>query len=415
MSTGSTRAAIIGGGIAGPVTALALHRIGVQPTVYEAYEHGAEQAGAFLMAAPNGLAALQLLGAHTSVLAAGFPTPRFAVSTGKGRVLGETVSTTTVPGRPEPVTIRRSDLYRAITAEVRRAGIPIEYGKRLAGVDESDDGLRTRFTDGSSVTAELLVGADGLRSRTRTLVDPAAPAPRYLGLVGCGGYARTALLDSSPGVFHFVFGKRAFFGYTVPRPGEVWWFANLPRRPEPTRPELDELRGETLRQVLIEAFAEDRVPAAAVIRETEHLIDALPMHDLAPLPTWHRGRMVLTGDAAHITSPSSGQGASLAIEDAVVLAQCLRDLPDQQQAFQRYQELRRPRVKKIFDAAVRTNSTKAAGPVARRLRAAIMRVVFALADPGKAQAEVHDFTIDWDQPVRPAAQVPAGVTAQRRG
>src|ERR1051326_5282606 len=101
MNTGSTRVAVIGGGIAGPVTALALHRIGVRATVYEAYEHGAEQAGAFLMAAPNGLAALQLLGAHSAVLAAGFPTPRFAVSTGKGRVLGATVSTTTVARPPE--------------------------------------------------------------------------------------------------------------------------------------------------------------------------------------------------------------------------------------------------------------------------------------------------------------------------
>ncbi|MGH3816130.1 MAG: FAD-dependent monooxygenase [Pseudonocardiaceae bacterium] len=403
MNRGSTRVAVIGGGIAGPVTALALHRIGIEPTVYEAYEHGAEQAGAFLTTAPNGLAALQLLGAYEAVLAAGFATPRFVISNSKGKRLGEMGSTTTVPGRPQPLTIRRSDLYRAITDEVRRAGITVEYGKRLAEVDESDEWVCARFTDGSTSTADLLVGADGVRSRARTIIDPAAPAPRYLGLLGCGGYARSTRLDSAPGVFHFVFGRRAFFGYTVPQPGQVWWFANLPRRAEPARSELDELRGEALRGVLLDAFADDRVPAADIIGETEHLIDALPMHDLAPLRAWHRGRMVLAGDAAHVTSPSSGQGASLAIEDAVILAQCLRDLPDHPRAFERYQQLRWQRVKKIFDAAARVNSNKAAGPLARRVRDVLLPLIFMLTNPGKAQAAVQDYTIDWERPVQPTA------------
>src|SRR5262245_40625948 len=125
MRNDRARVAVIGGGIAGPVAALALHKIGIETTIYEAYEHGAEQAGAFLTTAANGLAALQLLGAHHQVLAAGFPTPRFAISNGRGRLLGDTASTTTIPGRPQTVTIRRSDLYRAITDEIRRAGIAV--------------------------------------------------------------------------------------------------------------------------------------------------------------------------------------------------------------------------------------------------------------------------------------------------
>lgn len=399
----STRVAVIGGGIAGPATALALHRIGMHTIVYEGYERGADAAGSFLSTASNGLAALELLGAHEGVLAAGFPTPRFALWNGRGRRLAEMASTTTVPGRPGPVTLRRADLYRAVRAEAEAGGIPVEYGKRLVGVEELDDGVRARFADGTSAITDLLIGADGLGSATRGLIDPAAPAPRYLGLVGTGGYTDDVTVDSPPGVFHFVFGARAFFGYTVPEPGRVWWFANLPYRGEPSRAELDGLRGEALRAVLLDVFAHDRGPATDVVTATGELFDALPMHDLAPVPTWYRERMVLVGDAAHTTSPSSGQGASLAVEDAVILAKCLRDLPDHETAFARYQQLRRPRVQRVFDQAARINNSKAAGPIARRVRDALLPLVFTLTDPGKAQAAVQDYTIDWHQSLRSAA------------
>lgn len=396
--------AVIGGGIGGPVTALALHRIGFEVTVYEAYEHGADHVGAFLTTASNGLAALQVVDAHQAVLDAGFATPRFQISNGNGKALGGTFGTT-IDGRPHTVTLRRSDLYRAISDKVKQAGIPIEHGKRLADVDELEDGVRARFTDGSSATADLLVGADGMRSRVRTIVDPQAPKPRYLGLLGCGGYAESTLLGHTPGTFHFVFGKRAFFGYTVPEPGQVWWFANLPRKDEPTQDELAGLGGDVLRGLLTEAFADDRIPAADVIDGTasEDLLGPLPVHDLDPLPRWHRGRIVLVGDAAHITSPSSGQGASLAVEDAVVLAKCLRDLPDHRDAFARYQQLRWERVKRIYDAAVRINKNKAAGPVARRIRDAIMPLVFRLADPAKAQAADYEYSVDWEERVERVA------------
>ena len=84
-----------------------------------------------------------------------------------------------------------------------------------------------------------------------------------------------------------------------------------------------------------------------------------PMEDIPTVPTWSKGRMVLIGDAANATSPSSGQGASLAIESAVELARCLRDLPHEQ-AFAAYEQLRRARVEKIIAQAARTNSDKAA-------------------------------------------------------
>lgn len=104
------------------------------------------------MAAPNGLASLAVLDAHEAVLAAGFPTPNFEISNGRGKRLAGMSTTSTVPGRPDPVTIRRPDLYRALLAETRAAGIPVEHGKRLIRIDELDDGVRARLADGTTTT-----------------------------------------------------------------------------------------------------------------------------------------------------------------------------------------------------------------------------------------------------------------------
>jgi FAD-dependent urate hydroxylase len=99
------------------------------------------------------------------------------------------------------------------------------------------------------------------------------------------------------------------------------------------------------------------------------------------------------GDAPHAASPSSGQGASLAVESAVQLSRCLRDLP-YQQALARYKEPRRKRVERIIAAAAHTNSNKAAGPVARVVRDRLMPVTMKLTRPEKATWQ-YDHHIDW--------------------
>ena len=107
--------------------------------------------------------------------------------------------------------------------------------------------------------------------------------------------------------------------------------------------------------------------------------------------------MVLTGDAAHAPSSSSGQGASLAAESSVELARCLRDLP-LPQALARYEELRRPRVERIIKETARTNARKAAGPVARVIRDALLPTMFKLMKPEK-NAWQFRYPIDFDAPV----------------
>ena len=222
--------------------------------------------------------------------------------------------------------------------------------------------MQTTFADGTSATGDLLIGCDGIHSAVRTIIDPAAPAPTYAGLLNTGGYARGVPVGTEPGRYEMIFGKRAFFGYVVAPDGEVWWFANVPRRDEPGRREARDLDGELWRSRLIDLYAQDAGPAVRLIEATGQIMTMSPVHTIPYLPRWHSRRMIVVGDAAHAPSPTSGQGASLSIEDAVVLAKCLRDLPDSEQAFAAFDSLRRTRVERIIKAAARINNSKAAGP-----------------------------------------------------
>jgi 2-polyprenyl-6-methoxyphenol hydroxylase-like FAD-dependent oxidoreductase len=209
-----------------------------------------------------------------------------------------------------------------------------------------------------------------------------------------GGYSRVALPDLPAGTYKMVFGKRAFFGYVVSPAGEVWWFANPPRATELSRAELQATPQEW-KEHLIGLFEGDAGPALEIIRKT-HVLAVTNQHDLPRVPVWSRGPMIIIGDAAHAASPTSGQGASLAIEDAIVLAQCLRDIPDQSAAFAAFERLRRPRVERVVAWAARMNQTKIPGRFGRVLRDAMMPFILK-AVAKKPQSWLFDYQIDWER------------------
>ncbi|HEX6449786.1 MAG TPA: NAD(P)/FAD-dependent oxidoreductase [Trebonia sp.] len=406
--TRARNALIVGGGIAGPAVAMALQKAGIDPVIYEAHPVGAEGVGAFLTLAPNGADALRAIDADTSALAAGFPTPAIVLRSGTGKYLGS--GPTGLPeGRPSQ-TLKRADLYQALHEEAARRGVPIEHGKRLVRAMETGDAVRAVFADGSEATGDLLIGCDGVHSTLRRIIDPAAPSPAYSGLINTGGYAAGVPVDTAPGSYEMIFGKRAFFGYAVAPGGEVWWFANLPRRDEPARGELTTTTGDEWRRRLLQLYADDAGPAVALVEATPALMAVSPIHTMPRLPTWHAGRMIVIGDAAHAPSPTSGQGASLSIEDAVTLAQCLRDLPDHERAFARFETLRRPRVEQIVKAAARINNSKAAGPATRRVRDAILPLILKLAANSKQATRPFAHHIDWDTPITRTAGSPVSRT-----
>jgi 2-polyprenyl-6-methoxyphenol hydroxylase-like FAD-dependent oxidoreductase len=150
------------------------------------------------------------------------------------------------------------------------------------------------------------------------------------------------------------------------------------------------------RRQLVELFADDRGPARELIEEGRLELAGDSTHDLPSVPSWRRGPLVIIGDAAHAPSPTSGQGASMAAEDAVVLARCLRDLPDIPAALAAYEGLRRKRTERIVAQGARTGRAKTPGPVGRVVRDLTLPLVFRLLVTERSQAWIHGHHIDWD-------------------
>jgi FAD-dependent urate hydroxylase len=398
-----TKALIIGGGVAGPVTAMALQRAGIEAAVYEAYPQSTEEVGSYLGLATNGLDALRAIQADRPVLAAGFPTAVNVLHSSGGRHLGTASNGGRLPDGTVAHAIKRARLYGALQQQASGRGVRIEFGRRLVDADAAaGGGVTARFQDGTTATGDLLVGADGVHSATRRIIDPAAPTGRYVGLVNFGGYTPD-VAAAEPGAWHMIFGKRAFFGYVVDPAGGTVWFANVPRPPV-SATERQATTEEQWRRRLIDLFAGDRGPAAELIAAGRLELAADNTHDLPKVPTWRRGPMVIVGDAAHAPSPTSGQGASMAAEDAVVLAKCLRDLPDIPQALAAYERLRRRRVERIVADGARTGRTKTQGPVGRALSAVMLPLVFRFLVTEKSRAWIYGHHLDWDPPVTPAAE-----------
>ena len=403
-----TKALIIGGGVAGPAAAMALQHAGIESTVYEAYPQTREDVGSYLTVATNGLDALGAIDAHRAVLSAGFPTRHIVLLSGTGKRLGKVPIGGTLQNGTVSTTIKRARLHRALQEEAIKRGIGFEFDKRLVDAEaepHGGGGVVARFDDGTQATGDLLIGCDGVRSTVRRLIDSTAPAGRYVGLVNFGGYTRDLAVPVEQGVWHMIFGKRAFFGYVVDPGGGVVWFANVPRG-EVSESKRQATTNEQWKRHLIELFTNDHGPAAQLIAAGELDLAADNTHDLPSVPKWQKGSTIIIGDAAHAPSPTSGQGASMALEDAVILAKCLRDFSSMSEAFATYERLRRQRVERIVAEGARQSSNKAAGPLGRIARDVMLPWIFAFLVTEKSLAWMYDHHIEWDRPVVPDATGP---------
>ena len=209
------------------------------------------------------------------------------------------------------VVVRRGHLQRTLAEQAARRGIRIEYGKRLSATDQTDAGVVCRFEDGTEARGDVVLGADGLHSRARRFVDPMSPAPIYTGLLGVGGFANVPGLAPTPDTQHFVFGKRAFFGYLVKPSREVYWFANL-AGPESTPEQRARISTDEWKRELHALFDGDGEIIHRILDAAVGAIGVHPVHDMPPLPTWHRGTVALLGDAAENPAPRGGRFAATA-------------------------------------------------------------------------------------------------------
>ncbi|MGW2741151.1 FAD-dependent oxidoreductase [Streptomyces sp. NPDC001450] len=337
------RILVIGGGIAGTAAALGLHKAGHDVALFEAHPDTAEDIGAFLTLATNGMRALAQLDATDAVTAVGFPLTSLRLLDGAGTE----VTHAPLAGADDPALcyrcLRRGELNAALQAEAARRGIAVRHGARLVSVDDGCDGVAAHFADGSTATGDLLIGADGLNSAVRGHVAALAAEPRYAGQRVFYGYTDGTPAAEDTGAITMVRGSRSAFGYAVSPTGETYWFARVAGDPLPAGRPAYRAVGDR-REELLALLREGAGPAGDIVAACA---DRMMVVNAAEMPLgtpWHVGRVLLIGDAAHAASPATGQGASMALEDAVVLAKALRDTPGPRTAFAVYEQHRRPRV-----------------------------------------------------------------------
>jgi 2-polyprenyl-6-methoxyphenol hydroxylase-like FAD-dependent oxidoreductase len=405
------KALVVGGGIAGPAAALALAKAGIEPIVVERRPMVDPEAGSWFTVAPNGLDALGAIDALEAVHNAGIRSRANVMYGATGRRLGKVSLGRPLDNGMVALTMKRSAMAARLAREAEARGLPVQRAAEVSAVINVGDHVEATLADGTVLAADLLIGADGVHSRVRQAIDPQAPAARYVGLTNFGGITHNTPIagDLEPEAWHFIFGRRAFFGAHPTPTGDVVWFVNVPE-PEITRDRRHNTSEADWIRRLLSLVQDDAGPAAELVR-TGHLeLAGDNTYDLGHVPTWYRGRMVIIGDAAHAPSPSSGQGASMALEDAVVLAQSLRDHGDVAGALAAYETTRRQRVEKIVAAGARSSSSKIHGPVGRHFQELMLRFVFRYLVTDRSIAWMSDHRIRWDNPVD--HQPPADVTAR---
>ena len=400
MNRQKRKALIIGCGVAGPVVALFLQRAGIEAEIYEARAESTDYGGSFLNMACNGLGVLKTLGLDDQVSSQGSPIPRMSIWSGKGKRLGEVRNGARAEVGAPSINILRSRLHQVLREGAEQRRIKMSFGKKLAGLSTGEQGVIATFEDGTTAEGSFLVGCDGVHSRTRQLINPDAPTPQYTGLISTGGFAQHSSFPPTPDTMHFIFGQRAFFGYHISSSGEMYWFVNFSQRSAPARGDVDMIVSDEWQERMLDLFRGDLPLISEMIRATQSPIIGYPIYDISTQPIWQKGPVVLVGDAIHAVSPGAGQGASLAIEDAIVLAKCLRDREDHALAFAIYERLRRARVehmvrygRSLGQAKVMTN------PIQVWFRDMLMPFFLKRFANPAALDWVYSYKVDWDEHV----------------
>lgn len=351
-----TTVAVCGGGIGGLATAIALRKFGLDVTVYEQTRQFA-RVGADINLTPNAVRALDGLGIGPAIRESA-ARPQFRIS----RTWDTGAETSRLPmgdsaeqhyGAPQ-LTMHRGDLMTAL--ENRLPSGVVEMGRRVSRVADG----RIEFTDGSGVSADVIVGADGIHSAVRTSLL-GREQPTFTGVVAFRAVVPTERVGDLPNLDCFTKwwgpdSSTQIVTFPLNQGKDIFVFATCGQE------EWTEESWTTPGSVteLRELYRDFHPEARALLDACDDVLkSALYVRD--PLASWTDGRSVLLGDAAHPMMPFMAQGAGMAIEDAVVLSRCLSLFDDPAVALQTYQETRLQRTSRIQRGSRSNEWLKVAG------------------------------------------------------
>lgn len=354
------RVAVVGAGIGGLAAAHAAARAGAEVVVLER-EREPRREGFGLVLQPNAVLALSRLGLREDVLARGAPVAAAEVRTPDGALLFA------VPYAElgwETVGILRGKLQDVLLNAVPRDAV--QFGRECIGVEQDANGVVAVLADGGREGADMLVGADGIRSTVRRSVGDDSP-PHYAGQRSWRASARG---DFDVDRFVEFWGVGGGFGFGPAGDGVVYWYCF--ERVAEGAPSPPDVRAEFRRR-----YGTWPVPIATLIDATQptDIYEALT-YDRPPARRWGSGRVTLLGDAAHSMKPNLGQGAALALEDAAVLGQVLSEASDPLAVVRAYERKRIRRANRVVRASRQAASmAELSNPLAARARNLLFRAL----------------------------------------
>ena len=331
---------VIGGGIGGLTAAIALRRAGHRVTVIEK-DPSWSVYGVGIIQQANVIRAMKALGLLDEYLAAAVGFDKVAVHAPDGTQVAVVPSPRLTEGYPANVGIARPALHKVLGDRTRASGAQLRLGVTAVALDDDGAGVDARFSDGGGGRFDIVVGADGVYSQTRARILPGAPQPEYTGqAVWRYNLPRPADLDAlhvyngPTGVGLVPMSRELMYMYvTTPEPGN-------PRYPR-------EGLAARMRERLAGAAPAIRALAQAITDDDG--VVYRPLEALMLDGPWHEGRIVLLGDAVHATTPHLGQGAGMAIEDSIVLAEEISKADSPARAFAAYRDRRFERCRYIVE------------------------------------------------------------------
>jgi len=369
LTTPPTEVAIIGGGLAGFTLALALHRLNIASTVYEARSQDHNHGGG-LMLSPNALRTLDSIGLYERLRDKALEFDKLYFKDDKDETTDIYYFGSEAMYGYHAIRIMRKELLSELLTMLRERSIPVHFDSVLATVDSDDPNNKVEFTftNGQTASASLLIGADGIHSTVRSTFLPEAK-PRYAGILGisCVVQRSELRIPDSYGLPAIAMGKPGGFLLVPQKPDGSELYVGAQR----LFAELDDAGWNSLRkdkQKLYDMIHENQTDWPDVVQSALEAMTLDRMgfwafYALPPLSSWLSGskRIILVGDAAHAIPPTVGQGANQAIEDVCALAYLLSKLSPEvplNKAAALWQSYRQERVQKILDLTQQMNAKR---------------------------------------------------------
>ncbi|HTR13382.1 MAG TPA: FAD-dependent oxidoreductase [Roseiarcus sp.] len=375
MSARGLNVLVIGGGFSGMSAAIQLRRAGASVDLIE-LDPAWRSYGAGISLQSAALRAFRTLGILDEFLKRGAGTDGVDLFTGSGHPIGSLPTPRLAgPDVPGQGAIMRPVLAAILAQATKASGAAVRLGATFTRIDNVADGVRARLTDGSEADYDLVIGADGLGSKTRATVFPNAPAPRYIGQC-----VWRAVLARPPEIVRtrFWMGDRVKVGVNPVSPDEMYMFVTEDR---PTNDRLAPSRFVELLKALLAPFSDPVVRAIHDSLNDQSRIVYRPLEALLLPRPWSKDRVVLIGDATHATTPHLAAGACIGIEDAIVLAEELERASSIPAALKAFEDRRWERCRMVVENSLRLAEIEITGGDQAEHADIMRRSMMALASP----------------------------------